>query len=250
MLTNADSLPNKMIELRDRLKTTKRQPDIIAITEVKPKNSRYTLSQVDYKLDGYDAISCNLDCDVGRGLLIYAKTELNALSYDIDVDFSEHSFIQIRVLNNQMLTIGCVYRSPHSADSNNEKLNNMIHKLDNVRSPYKILIGDFNYGKINWESGTATTPSEAAFVNSLKDVYMTQHVSEPTRGRDGQQPSILDLIISNDPDIVSNIIYESPLGRSDHACVLFDINCSTINKHQNKKIYLYDKGDYTSMAAD
>ena len=36
MLTNADSLSNKMTELRHRLDNMEIQPDIIAITEEKP----------------------------------------------------------------------------------------------------------------------------------------------------------------------------------------------------------------------
>ena len=79
---------------------------------------------------------------------------------------------------------------------------------------YKLIMGDFNYASISWEDGVAISATDSAFVNSLQDTYMTQHVSEPTRGRNGQEPNTLDLIISNDPNIVSDIKYESPQEQS------------------------------------
>ena len=41
--TNADSLPNKLTELKERPFNTDSVPSIICITEVKPKNSRFNL---------------------------------------------------------------------------------------------------------------------------------------------------------------------------------------------------------------
>ena len=162
----------------------------------------------------------------------------------------EHSLIQIRTANNELLTLGCVYRSPNSPDTNNENMNNLIYKLDDLKSAYKLLIVDFNCGKICWEDGTTTTPLEAAFMNCLQDTYMTQQVSEPTRGRNGEDPSILDLVMSNYPNIVSEISYEAPLGKSDHACLKFNINCFRTEQGKNRKFHLYDKGDYLQMASE
>ena len=87
-------------------------------------------------------------------------------------------------------------------------------------------------------------------MNCLQDTYMTQHVSEPTRGRNGEDPSILDLVISNDPNITSEISYEAPLGKSDHACLKFNINCFRTEQGKNRKFHLYDKGDYVHMASE
>ena len=41
--TNADSLMNKREELIDKMRTAETKPDIICITEVKPKSLRYEL---------------------------------------------------------------------------------------------------------------------------------------------------------------------------------------------------------------
>ena len=116
-----------------------------------------------------------------------------------------------------------------------------------VKSAYKLLVGDLNFGSICWEDGIATSTTESTFVNTLQDTYMTQHVAEPTRGRNGQEPSILDLMISNDPNIVSYISYESPLGKSG---LTFYLKCYRNKPDQTRKFYPYDKGDFKQMNAD
>ena len=224
------------------------QPDIIAITEAKPKNSRFTLTYADYQLKGYEVFTHNLDSRPGRGIIIYTKTALKAVILNTESDFSEHLFILMRLANNETLTFGCAYRSPNSSDTNNSLLDSMIHKLDTMKSTYKVLVGDFNYPTIRWEDGSATAPENSTFGSALLDTYMTQHVTEPTRGRNGQEPSILDLVISNDPNIITAIIYDSPLGKSDHACLRFELKCHRTHHNISRKFYLYDKGDYEKMA--
>ena len=50
--TNADVLTkDKLLELNDQ--TRNNAPEIIAISEVKPKNYKRTLSALEYKLHGY-----------------------------------------------------------------------------------------------------------------------------------------------------------------------------------------------------
>ena len=51
-----------------------------------------------------------------------------------------------------------------------------------------------------------------------------QHSSEQvawisTRHRQGQQPSLLDLIFTLDPNCVDEVKYLSPLDSSDHVCL-------------------------------
>ena len=53
------------------------------------------------------------------------------------------------------LNIIAVYRSPNSREVNNSQLCNLI---DNVKSN-TVLIGDFNYPKIDWDNLTSDNPS-------------------------------------------------------------------------------------------
>ena len=42
---------------------------------------------------------------------------------------------------------------------------------------------------------------------------------------------ILDLVFTNEEGMVTNLIYLPPLGNSDHACLKFDFNVISNNKH-------------------
>ena len=66
------------------------------------------------------------------------------------------------------------------------------------------MIGDFNYGGIDWSSPGAEPATEASklFLDCLADCFLTQHVTEPTRisGK-----SVLDLVIIDQLDMVEKV---------------------------------------------
>lgn len=60
-------------------------------------------------------------------------------------------------------------------------------------------------------------------------------------------PSLLDLIRTREEDIISNIEYESLLGKSDHCVLIIDLELfNSVPQHSYEKFY-YDKGDYEAM---
>ena len=76
---------------------------------------------------------------------------------------------------------------------------------------------------------------------------LSQHVNQPTRSRIGQSDSILDLVISSEEDMIGDIKYLEPLGKSDHCVLQFvvknsvTIQCDIIHK------LLYDKANIEGM---
>ena len=62
-----------MTELRYRAENSDNKPDIIMITEVKPKRNRYKITEQELSIDGYDIHSDIITKSTGRGTLIYAK---------------------------------------------------------------------------------------------------------------------------------------------------------------------------------
>ena len=86
-------------------------------------------------------------------------------------------------------------------------------------------MGDFNFSNIEWGNWTAAhnNPSSLIFLNTLQDNFLLQYVDTPTRGRGSDVPRILDLVISN-TEIVTNIKYSAPLGKSDHSLLLVYTN--------------------------
>lgn len=64
------------------------EPNIIGITEVKPKNARYEISDCELSIQGYDMFH-NLT-EEGRGIVLYVKDEMKPSVCDsINVPFSE-----------------------------------------------------------------------------------------------------------------------------------------------------------------
>ena len=70
------------------------------------------------------------------------------------------------------------------------------------------IVGDFNYKNINWSNHSAPrtasdleTP-ESLFLDSINDCFLTQHVTQHTRARGTDEPSLLDLVITNDPGMI------------------------------------------------
>ena len=125
-------------------------------------------------------------------------------------------------------------------------MKNAVDKGNN----HVLIIGDFNYPEINWLA--ETSPSDihhpaTAFMECIRDTYLIPHVTDPTHYRRDQRPNILDLILTNEEGMISNISQTAPLGKSHHVCVHFNLNCYTDAPERNTPRHLYHKGDYDRM---
>jgi hypothetical protein len=81
----------------------------------------------------------------------------------------------------------------------------------------------------------------------IRDCFLDQHISEPTRGRGETKPSTIDLLFSKEEGMVDNIDISPPLGKSDHSLILFVFNIYVENQNTSKIRYKYDKADFESM---
>ena len=76
---------------------------------------------------------------------------------------------------------------------------------------------------------------------------MSQHVTDPTRGRGSNNTNVLDLILSNDEDIIAEVENLKHLGRSDHCILTFEIlRTIKLNNYTKRRKY-YKKADFDSM---
>ena len=94
--------------------------------------------------------------------------------------------------------------------------------------------------------------AEAAthFLNNVMDNYWHQHIEDPTRARGENNPSILDLVFTNEQDMISEITYNSPLGKSDHSTINFKYLAYTETLNYSQDIYIYNKGNYEGIKQD
>jgi len=84
----------------------------------------------------------------------------------------------------------------------------------------KLIVGDFNYsntvGYPVHGSGASTrcsslSDNEMAFLSSLRENLLMQHVTNPTRQRGADAPHTLDLVITSE-EFLSDIEHLSPPG--------------------------------------
>ncbi|CAG2213615.1 unnamed protein product [Mytilus edulis] len=229
--TNADQLFNKLSELIVRARDNK--PNIIGITEVKPKVNRYKPSKAEYSLPevgNYKMYEKNLETDEGRGLLLYIDSNLESTEVNMEAQFQENIFIKIKLNQNDKLLIGLIYRSPsNNTKEYNDKLTELISEATQKGFSHILIMGDFNYPAIDWEiwntKGENENSIENRFLDSIQENFLFQHTIKPTRWRGTDTPHTLDLILTNEEEMISNLEYMSPLGKSDHCVLSFDYNC-------------------------
>lgn len=128
-------------------------PDIIAITEVKPKNSRFLCTPEEFGIQSFQTFHCNLDSQSGRGVIVYVSKDLESQDVSCNNSFEEFIMLGVKLRNNDMLTLICSYRSPNSTPENNTNLLSLLDSVDNDSPTHLLLMGDFNYGAIDWSSG-------------------------------------------------------------------------------------------------
>ena len=189
---------------------------------VKLLNSK--ISDKEYCIDGYHKPirQDRMDTKDGRGggVLLLVKSSINFVQIvpDNSIGYTNSVWIEVADNDGKKTIIGVIYRSPNSNVTNNEKLFNCIRELSNRNL---VVMGDFNYPNIEWNDLHASHDC-SEFLNLIMDNFLCQHVNFPTR-----ENNILDLFITSDPNLVSNIQCEGKLGSSDHVLILAELNFKT-----------------------
>ena len=73
------------------------------------------------------------------------------------------------------------------------------------------------------------------FYDNINDNVMVQHINVNTRHKLGNSPSRLDLVFTNEEDMVEDIKCLSPLGKIDHIRLSYKLVTSAIMKLMNMK---------------
>ena len=234
------------------------EPDIICITEVIPKAQVHPLSSALLNIPHY-SLFLNFDPSVShlgssglRGVAIYASDQLLVAEISFPGNsFSEQIWLRVRLSGNDVLQLGCIYRSPSSEDANSQQLCALLKEVMDAQASHLLIVGDFNFGDIDWETGRSSateTHMSHQFIEAVQDSFLHQHVQSPTRYRLGQVPHILDLVLTNEEGMVSNLTSHPGLGNSDHVVIKFTMRTYTVrHQYQNARLAI-NKGDYAQMA--
>lgn len=155
MYTNLDTFNNKRTELQARISIV--SPDIIGITEVNPKNAKWTLNHPDLQMQGY-----SLFVDLGRrGVALYVKESMRTCEIIPKDPCDDTVWCEIRINDKERLLVGVVYRSPSSTAEDNRKLISLINEMACMKHKSLLIMGDFNYPDIDWATLTADEGKQA-----------------------------------------------------------------------------------------
>ncbi|VDI01481.1 Hypothetical predicted protein, partial [Mytilus galloprovincialis] len=215
------------------------------VNRYKPSKAEYSLPEV----GNYKMYEKNLETDEGRGLLLYIDSNLESTEVNMEAQFQENIFIKIKLNQNDKLLIGLIYRSPsNNTKEYNDKLTELISEATQKGFSHILIMGDFNYPAIDWEiwntKGDNENSIENRFLESIQENFIFQHTTKPTRWRGTDTPHTLDLILTNEEEMISNLEYMSSLGKSDHSVLYFDYNCYINIKNKPRIAKLYDHGNY------
>ena len=202
---NARSIVNKIPDLHELV--AKINPDIICITETWLHNEidSFSLGLSSYSIFRKDRGDGN---NPHGGVLLCVKPYLNPV-VEVHSTSNEVLFVSLHV-NGSPLKIIAAYRTPSMTQSENEDFVNFLRdKL--IHQNNFVLVGDFNYPRIDWPNLSSDTYNSNIFLNFLNENHLYQKVSEPTRGE-----NILDLCLSTDEDMVRDVEVFETFSTSDH----------------------------------
>ena len=110
-------------------------------------------------------------------------------------------------------------------------------------------MGDFNFPDIDWENRSSSDSNSQELTEIIQDTYLQQHVTQPTRYRAGQTSNCLDLLFTDEEEMIQQVQISDPLGLSDHCTFVFDLITHysfTETMPNSKKKIIFDKGDFDS----
>ena len=195
------------------------KPDVIIITESWTNQS---VGNPYLSIDGYEIF---IRCDrtdttngIGGGILAYVRNGLTVLCEDdIKCDFNQYSSFKVC-----QTTFVIVYRSPNSNKTNNDLLCELIEKLPSNC----VILGDFNLPGIDWVRSTANRKSQTIY-DAISTKCLSQMVNIPTHIKG----NVLDLVLTDRPDLILEIDDVGRLGKSDHVI----LQIKTLVKVKNNK---------------
>ena len=247
LYTNCDSFMNKREEFKTRI--LKENPDVIALTEIYPKKVQIAVQSSELELHGYQLFIPSEFDHSQRGVAIYVKNQLACCLVNMDVSkFKESVWVQLEI-KHRILIIGCVYRSPSSSFENNQELCDLLTKVCARKFDHLLIVGDFNYKNIDWSTNRTNGASDdcSNFLDCVEDLYLFQHVQSPTRFRTGCIPSLLDLIFTNEEELLAHLSYDAPVGKSDHISLNLHLLIGSNEEEGDPPTRSYYHADYVNM---
>ena len=189
----------------------------------------------------------------GGGVTLLIRNDVTFSKVITCVDYKDVEVCCVDLtFNNNNFRIIVYYRPPYYTPAAEQyfdlSLRCLSSLMHNARSQI-ILMGDFNLPNVDWVHYSA--PANFfydKFIRFVNECGLLQFVLEPTR-----RENILDLVMTNVPNLISDLQVQCPFSTSDHNVISFTLNitCDNSDVLDNQSIdYLYhdfSSADYEAM---
>jgi hypothetical protein len=179
----------------------------------------------------------------GGGILLAVKNSCNSSLVKI-LPSQEILTVSVKCIKKNVLFILC-YRPP--ADNTNDFTECLYDLLLTEHNKYDsiCLIGDFNFPNIIWTDHDyhGFCEIEKEFINCLNDFNLIQmnNVLSNTKSH------ILDLVISNTPELFSEVANANVDFNTDHTVLSFTLKAVSKVKHKKRYVYNYKAADFKDI---
>jgi ribonuclease P/MRP protein subunit RPP40 len=175
------------------------------------------------------------------GVLLYVKNDIITCDCgDLNKIQAESIWCKIvdKTGKGTEIVVGVCYKRPAAEAKEIEEL---FKVLQMAAKGEVLIMGDFNYPGINWETFESNNHGQA-FRDLVMENFLIQHVREPTR-----ESNVLDLVMSSNDGMVENLEVKENLGNSDHNTICWSLICDIKQVAIEKRQRRYQKGNYKLM---
>ena len=244
VLMNAQSLRSKFDEFQCFVALEK--PDIICVTETWVSEGFNGDRLQDFEIGGYDLFSYCRETRQGGGVFVYVSSSLCAtiVANTMKENVVESVWLDIKTGSSKRhtLRVGAFYRAGNLQKSSQVEIDE--HISNEIRRNFRdqcLIMGDFNLR--GYENHTEDT-SESRMFRQLfeEEFFMQQFVAQPTR-----HGAILDLVLSDNRSLVTEVEICEGLGNSDHNKVMFNVALENKTKDNNTLVPNFNQADFDGI---
>ena len=145
---------------------------------------------------------------------------------------------EIRDCKNSKILVGCFYRAPGGKE---EEEGGVHEEFKRTCGKGRLLVmGEFNLPGIDWEQGNGRADED--FLDLIQGCFLSQFVDKPMRGS-----AVLDLLLSNNPNMVEEVEVGEHLGASDHNIVCAKILLRVRVQDSRVRLLDFRKANFEGM---
>nr|CAD2205370.1 unnamed protein product [Meloidogyne enterolobii] len=181
----------------------------------------------------------------GGGTCLFISNKIPFIKIEIPNTTSEISCVDL-LTPTEKIRIILTYRSSTKETIKDFKsILQSLYDISAVSYPL-ILLGDFNLPNIDWENYSTQTKNtkETLFLEYIQSLGLKQKIDKPTRG-----VNILDLLLTNEDELIKAITINPPISKSDHNTIEFEISFTNNYQDNTYKYPNFRKANYEIINA-